>query len=153
MRFNWSVGMKWKERRCDVQKALIILFWIGTTVKFELRLRHNFPQRKKHELIHWHVVSSGLDSLNGISKSTVFNACEISAYSNFGPRSLLAWGNLHLGCSALVAEELGVHTLGWDVSLALGLLDTVSVLFGSLVVGCMVLWFCHFCLRQSIYIK
>ena len=49
-------------------------------------------------------------------------------YSNFMNSSLLARGDLHLGGSALVAEELGVHALCGDVSLALGLLDAVSVL-------------------------
>ena len=42
--------------------------------------------------------------------------------------SLFVSSDLHLGGSALVAEELGVHALGVDVSLALGLLDAVSVL-------------------------
>ena len=49
-------------------------------------------------------------------------------YSNYTKSSLLAGGDLHLGGSALVAEELGVHALGVDVSLTLGLLDAVSVL-------------------------
>ena len=40
---------------------------------------------------------------------------------------LLATETVLVG-STLVAEELGVHALGVDVSLALGLLDAVSVL-------------------------
>ena len=51
-------------------------------------------------------------------------------YSNINEVSslLLTGSESSLDSSALVAEELGVHTLGGDVSLALGLLDAVSVL-------------------------
>ena len=49
-------------------------------------------------------------------------------YSNLTKCSLLAGGDLHLGSSALVAEELRVHAFGAAVSLTLGLLDAVSVL-------------------------
>lgn len=56
------------------------------------------------------------------------------------------------GGAALVAEELGVHALGVAVSLALWLLDTVSVLLDRLIVSGMVLRLCHiYYNRISIY--
>ena len=45
----------------------------------------------------------------------------------------------HLGCTALVAEELGVNAVDRGVSLAHWLLDSVSVGFSGLVVCGMVL--------------
>jgi len=57
--------------------------------------------------------------------------------------SLLLGGDLHLGGSALVAEELGVHTLERSVSLTLGLSDAVAVSFLVLVVCRVVLRLCH----------
>ena len=76
---------------------------------------------------------------------------QFSVYKDFTTTcsSLLVFlGQLHLGGSTLVAEELWVHTKGGSVSLALWLLDTVSVLLGGLVVGRVVLWLCHFYLAH-----
>jgi hypothetical protein len=48
-----------------------------------------------------------------------------------------------LGSAALVAEELGVHSLGADVALLGNAFDAVFVLLLGLVVSGMVLRLCH----------
>lgn len=67
--------------------------------------------------------------------------------------SLLGVGfETHFGSFSLVAEELRVHALGVAVPLALWLFDTVPVLLARLIVGRMVLRFCHiYYNRISIY--
>ena len=57
--------------------------------------------------------------------------------------SLLGGGELHLGGSTLVSEELRVHSLERCVPLSLGLVDSVLMGLLVLVVSGMVLRLCH----------
>ena len=78
-----------------------------------------------------------------LTKPRVETRYQFSVHSEKKTRSLLAGGDLHLGGSALVTEELRVHTSGGNVSLSGRLLDAVSVLLAGLVMCGVVLRFCH----------
>ena len=153
--FDW----RWNACRNVVlkvaKKRVIILFWIESTVvcnKSERANLFHFSYTSQDWEDCWErvrfwdwrvIIILPLCKRLPTCATGIKTRYQFSFHSDVRWRSLLAWRDLHLGCSALVAEELGVHTFCWNVSLSCRLLDAVSVLLWRLVVGGVVFWFSH----------